>query len=69
MEETSVMVSKEPEGMTVEQMASLFANMGKVGKADRVTAGGQVVRGVVVTVRYDAKNGDSPASLAVELEV
>ena len=63
-----MVVADNDEGMTVEQLASLFANMGKVGQADRVTVGGAPVRGVVVTLRYNAKNGDGPAGMTVELE-
>ena len=66
---TPVVVAKNDEGMSVEQLASLFANMEKAGSADIVTAGGAPVRGVVVTLRYNAQNGDSPAGMSVELEV
>lgn len=68
LKKTPVVVADNDEGMTVEQLASLFANMGKVGQADRVTVGGAPVRGVVVTLRYNAKNGDGPAGMTVELE-
>lgn len=66
--ETPVKVAEDADGMTAAALSDLLATLDKLGEAGRVTVGGKVIRSVFVGLRFDGKNGDTPAEMTVELE-
>ena len=60
--------AENEDGLTVAALSDLLAKLDKLGDAGCVYFGCVPVRGVTVTMSFNAQSGDAPAEMFVELE-